>query len=73
MEAVAAISSVPLNKTLTTRPVSAHWIRLLAERMDAVTPIYRLVSELAGVTGIRGFRWYRGHPLDAWSRCREAG
>ena len=65
VEAVAAISSVPLNKTLTARPVSAHWIRLLAERMDAVTPIYRLVSELAGVTGIRGFRWYRGHPLDA--------
>ena len=65
VEAVAAISSVPLNKTLTARPVSAHWIRLLAERMDAVTPVYRLVSELAGVTGIRGFRWYRGHPLDA--------
>ena len=65
MEAVAAISSVPLNKTLTARPVSAHWVRLLAERMDAVTPVYRLVSELAGVTGIRGFRWYRGHPLDA--------
>ena len=65
VEAVAAISSVPLQKTLRTRPVSAHWIRLLAERMDTVTPIYRLVSELAGVTGIRGFRWYRGHPLDA--------
>ena len=64
-EAVAAISRVGLQKTLRTRPVSAHWIRLLAERMDAVTPIYRLVSELAGVTGIRGFRWYRGHPLDA--------
>ena len=65
VEAVAAISRVGLQKTLRTRPVSAHWIRLLAERMDAVTPIYRLVSELAGVTGIRGFRWYRGHPLDA--------
>ena len=65
VEAVAAISRARLQKTLRTRPVSAHWIRLLAERMDAVTPIYRLVSELAGVTGIRGFRWYRGHPLDA--------
>ena len=65
VEAVAAISRVGLQKALRTRPVSAHWIRLLAERMDAVTPIYRLVSELAGVTGIRGFRWYRGHPLDA--------
>ena len=65
VEAVAAISSVGLQKTLRTRPVSAHWVRLLAERMDAVTLVYRLVSELAGVTGIRGFRWYRGHPLDA--------
>ena len=65
VEAVAAISRVGLQNTLRTRPVSAHWVRLLAERMDAVTPVYRLVSELAGVTGIRGFRWYRGHPLDA--------
>ena len=65
VEAVAAITNVPLKKTLTVRPVSAHWVRLLAERMDAVAPIYRLVSELAGVTGIRGFHWYRGHPLDA--------
>ena len=65
VEAVAAITDVPLKKTLTVRPVSAHWTRLLAERMDAVAPIYRLVSELAGVTGIRGFHWYRGHPLDA--------
>ena len=65
VEAVAGITNVPLKKTLTTRPVSAHWVRLLAERMDAVAPIYRLVSELAGVTGIRGFHWYRGHPLDA--------
>ena len=65
VEAVAAITDVPLKKTLTVRPVSAHWTRLLAERMDAVAPIYRLVSELAGVTAIRGFHWYRGHPLDA--------
>ena len=65
VEAVAAITGVGLQNTLRTRPVSAHWVRLLAERMDAVTPVYRLVSELAGVTGIRGFRWYRGHPLDA--------
>ena len=65
VEAVAAITNVPLKETLTVRPVSAHWVRLLAERMDAVAPIYRLVSELAGVTGIRGFHWYRGHPLDA--------
>ena len=65
VEAAAAITGVGLQNTLRTRPVSAHWVRLLAERMDAVTPVYRLVSELAGVTGIRGFRWYRGHPLDA--------
>ena len=65
VEAVAAITGWSLQKTLRARPVSAHWVRLLAERMDAVTPIYRLVSELAGVTGIRGYRWYRGHPLDA--------
>ena len=65
VEAVAAIGRVRLQNTLRARPVSAHWVRLLAERTDAVTPIYRLVAELASVTGIRGFRWYRGHPLDA--------
>ena len=73
VEAVATITNVPLNKTLTARPGSAHWVRLLAERMDAVAPFYRLVSELAGVTGIRGFHWYRGHPLDALVQLEEAG
>ena len=65
VEAVAAITRVPIRRMLGARPVSAHWIRLLSARMDVVTPVYRLISELACVTGIRGFRWYRGHPLDA--------
>ena len=51
VEAVAAISRVGLQKTLRTRPVSSHWIRLLAERMDTVTPICPLSGPLPSPWG----------------------
>lgn len=50
---------------LRTYPVSARWRRVLLERLDAVTVVYRLASAIAGVGAIGRFRWYRGHPLDA--------
>ena len=65
VEEFAKIDGVSVERALSDKPVSSHWIRLLAERMDALTPIYRLVTELARVTAIEAFRWYRGHPLDA--------
>ena len=54
-----------MEATLRTFPVSAHWQRLLLERLDAVAVIYRLASAVAGVGGMDRFRWYRGMPLDA--------
>ncbi len=50
---------------LRTRPVSAHWQRLLLARLDAVAVIHRLVSALASVEEPFRFRWYRAHSLDA--------
>ena len=45
-----------------TRPVSAHWQRLLLARLDAVAVIYRLASSAGRPYQ---FRWYRSAALDA--------
>ena len=50
---------------LRTRPVSAHWQRLLLARLDAAAVIYRLASAMASVEEPFRFRWYRAHSLDA--------
>ncbi len=54
-----------LDELLRTRPVSAHWRRILMERLDAVGVIYRLSSSIAAETGPLELRWYRASTLDA--------
>ncbi len=54
-----------IDSLLRTRPVSAHWRRILLARLDAVAVIYRLASAVAEVAGPPRFRWYRAAPLDA--------
>jgi len=46
-------------------PVSQQERRLLLERLDGGSSIYRLTSALADVAHPLRFRWYRAHPLDA--------
>ena len=50
---------------LRSRPVSAQWRRVLAERLDAVGVIYRLASAISGAEHPICFRWFRAMPLDA--------
>ena len=50
---------------LRARPLTAHWRRLLLERLDAVAVVYRLASAIAGESWPLRFRWYRAQPMDA--------
>lgn len=63
---LARLDEAPADRLLCVRPVSAHWQRLLLQRMDAVAVIYRLASAVATAEekGFR-FRWFRGAALDA--------
>ena len=65
LERLAAAEGRSLEYLLRTRPVSAHWQRLLLARLDAVAVIHRLASAIASVEGSFRFRWYRAHSLDA--------
>ena len=46
-------------------PVSQQAQRLLLQRLDGASSIYRLATALADVAHPIRFRWYRAHPLDA--------
>jgi DNA-binding MarR family transcriptional regulator/DNA-binding PadR family transcriptional regulator len=62
---LAAIEDEPPEALLRARPVSAQWLRILLERLDAVAVIYRLTASIAALRGAIGFRWYRALPVDA--------
>ena len=62
---LARLDETPADHLLRTHPVSAHWQRLLLERLDAVAVMYRLASGVAAAEGSFRFRWYRGAALDA--------
>ena len=62
---LAEVEGVALDELLRACPVSAHWRRILMERLDAVAVIYRLASSIAAETGPIRLRWYRAAPLDA--------
>ena len=62
---LAKDENVAVDALLRDHPVSAHWRRILLERLDAVASVYRLTSSIAALQGTVGFRWYRAHPLDA--------
>ena len=50
---------------LRSQPVSAQWLRILVERIDALAVIYRLASTIAGIVHPVSLRLYRAGPLDA--------
>ncbi|MYE47540.1 MAG: hypothetical protein F4X25_12510 [Chloroflexi bacterium] len=50
---------------LRSRPLTAHWRRLLLERLDGVASIYRLTAALTDAAWPLRFRWYRAAPMDA--------
>ena len=54
-----------MSHLLRTYPVSAHWMRILLQRLDAVAAIYRLAASAAYTAGPVGVRWFRNGPLDA--------
>ena len=62
---LARLDETPADRLLRTHPVSAHWQRLLLERLDGAAVIYRLALGVASVEGALRFRWYRGAALDA--------
>ena len=62
---LARDENVAVGALLRDYPVSAHWRRILLERLDAVASVYRLASSIAALQGTVGFRWYRALPLDA--------
>ena len=53
---LAVDAETSMERLLRTRPVSAHWQRLLLARLDAVAVIYRLASSAGRPYQ---FRWYR--------------
>lgn len=65
LELLARVENVATGDLLRTYPVSAHWLRILLERLDAAAVIYRLASGVANAVGPIRFRWYRSGPLDA--------
>ena len=62
---LAAEECVDLGELLRSRPLTAHWRRLLLERLDGVASIYRLASAITDAAWPLRFRWYRAMPMDA--------
>ena len=56
---------VGLGELLRSRPLTAHWRRLLLQRLDGVGVIYRLAAAIAAGEWPLRFRWYRAMPMDA--------
>ena len=54
-----------VDELLGSRPVSAQWLRLAVERIDALAVVYRLAAAVANVVHPVGLRLYRAMPLDA--------
>ncbi len=56
---------VAMAELLRARPLTAHWRRLLLERLDGVASIYRLTAAITEAAWPLRFRWYRAAPMDA--------
>ena len=65
LDALAGAEGSSLDDLLLSRPVSAQWLRILVDRLDALAVIYRLASTIASVEHPVGLRLYRAGPLDA--------
>ncbi len=70
---VAEEEGIGLEELLHSRPVSAHWRRLLMERLDAVAVIYRLASAVSDVVHPVRLCWYRAMPVDAVLELPDGG
>ena len=62
---LADMEGVGLGELLRSRPLTAHWRRLLLERLDGAGAIYRLTAAIAASAWPLRFRWYRAGPMDA--------
>ncbi|MXW29965.1 MAG: MarR family transcriptional regulator [Chloroflexi bacterium] len=62
---LAREEGIGVDALLRSRPVSAQWLRLLLERLDAVAVVYRLASERADAAFPFRLRLYRAAPVDA--------
>ena len=65
LRTLALEDGVDVDDLLRSRPVSAQWLRVLVERLDALAVIYRLASAISGVEHPIRFRWFRAMPMDA--------
>ena len=62
---LAADEGIGVGELLRSRPLTAHWRRLLLERLDGVASVYRLAAAITGNEWPLRFRWYRAQPMDA--------
>ncbi len=62
---LAELDEVGMGELLRSRQLTAHWRRLLLERLDGVASTYRLTAAVAGTAWPLRFRWYRAQPMDA--------
>ena len=62
---LAGAEGMSLHELLRSRPLTAHWRRLLLERLDGVASIYRLAAASTDAAWPLRFRWYRALPMDA--------
>ncbi len=65
LRVLAREEGIDLDALLRSRPVSAQWLRLLMERLDAVAVVYRLASALSDAAFPLRLRLYRAAPVDA--------
>ena len=65
LQALAEADGSNLGELLRSRPVSAQWLRILMDRLDALAVVYRLASTVAAVAHPVNLRLYRAAPLDA--------
>ena len=62
---LAESGDATVDELLVNRPVSAQWLRLAVDRIDALAVVYRLASALANREHPISLRLYRASPLDA--------
>ena len=62
---LAELEETGLGELLRSRPLTAHWRRLLQERLDGVASTYRLAAAITEAAWPLRFRWYRAAPMDA--------
>ena len=65
VRALARAEGAGVEELLRARPVSRRWRRILLERLDAVTAVYRLASAIVERAWPPRLRWYRAQPMDA--------